>query len=72
MSNSFVTPWTVACQAPLFMEFPRPEYWSGLPFPLPGDLANPGTEPESSTLAGGFFTTEMYQATIYSVDTAVE
>ena len=71
MSNSFVTPWTVARQ---FMEFPRQEYWSGLPFPLPGHLANSGTEPESSTMAGGFFTTDMYQATIlfYSVDTAVE
>ena len=36
MSDSFVIPWTVACQAPLSMEFPWQEYWSGLPFPSPG------------------------------------
>ena len=40
----FVTPWTVAHQAPLSMGFPRQEYWSGLSFPTPGDLPNPGTE----------------------------
>ena len=39
-----VTFWTVACQSPLSMEFPRHEYWSGLPFPSPGDLPNPGIE----------------------------
>ena len=38
----FVTPWTVACQAPLSMEFSRQEYWSGVPFPSPGDIPNPG------------------------------
>ena len=54
----FVTPWTVARQAPLSMEFPRPEYWSGLPFPSPGDLPDPETEPPSPALAGKFFTTE--------------
>ena len=54
----FVTPWTVACQAPLCMGFPRQEYWSGVPFPSPGDLPNPGTEPSSLGLAGGFFTSE--------------
>ena len=43
-----MTPWTAACQAPLPMEFPKQEYWSGLPFPPPGDLPNPGTEPTSS------------------------
>ena len=56
-----VTPWTVACQAPLSMGFSRQEYWSGLPFPLPGDLPNPGiksTSLESPALVGGFFTTE--------------
>ena len=56
----FVTPWTVACQAPLSMGFSKQEYWSGLPCPPPGDLPNPGTEPESlmsPALAGGFFTT---------------
>ena len=43
----FVTPWTVAYQAPLYMGFSRQEYWSGLPFPSPGDLPNPGIEPRS-------------------------
>ena len=38
----FVTPWTIAHQAPLSMRFPRQEYWNGLPFPSPGDLPNPG------------------------------
>ena len=51
------SPVTVAHQAPLPMEFSRQEYWSGLPFPPPGDLPNPGTEPmspASPALAGGF------------------
>ena len=43
----FVTLWTVACQAPLSLEFPRQEYWSGLPCPSLGDLLNPGIKPES-------------------------
>ena len=38
----FVTPWTIACQAPLSMEFSKQEYWSGLPFPPPGNLLKPG------------------------------
>ena len=56
----FAIPWTVARQPPLSMGFPRQEYWSGLPFLPPGDLPDPGIEPESltsSALAGGFFTT---------------
>ena len=53
----FVTPWTVVHQAPLCMEFPRQEYWSGLPLPTPGDLPNPGIKPASLALAGKFFTT---------------
>ena len=56
MSDSFATPWTVAHQTPLSMGFPRQEYWSGLPWPPPGDLPNPGIEPASPALAGGFFT----------------
>ena len=40
-----MTPQTVACQGPLSVEFSREEYWSGLPFPFPGDLPNPGNEP---------------------------
>ena len=51
------TPWIVACQDPLSMEFSRQEYWSGLSFPSPGHLLDPGIEPVSPALAGGFFTT---------------
>ena len=46
----FATPWTVAHQAPPSMEFSRQEHWSGLPFPSPGDLPNPGIEPGSPAL----------------------
>ena len=46
----FVTPWTVAYLAPPSMEFSKQEYWSGLLFPPPGDLPNPGIEPGSPTL----------------------
>ena len=46
----FVTPWTVACQAPLSMGFSRQEYWSGLPCPPPGDLPDPGAETGSPAL----------------------
>ena len=46
----FATPWTVAYQAPQSMEFSRQEYWSGLPFPSPEDLPNPGSEPGSPAL----------------------
>ena len=49
MSSSFVTPWTVAHQAPLSMEFPRQKYWSGLPFPSLGHLPDPGIEPMAAT-----------------------
>ena len=45
----FATPWTVAYQAPLSMGFSRQEYWSGLPFPSPGDLPDPGVEPRDRT-----------------------
>ena len=56
----FVATWTVAHQAPLPMEYFRQEYWSGVPFPTPGDLPDPGIEPASlvsPALAGGFLTT---------------
>ena len=46
----FLTPWTVAHQARLSMEFSRQEYWSGLPFPTPGDLPDPGIKPISPLL----------------------
>ena len=49
----FATPWTVACHALLSMGFSRQEYWSGLPFPPPGDLPNSGTEPKSPALPAG-------------------
>ena len=57
MFNS-ATPWTAAGQAPLPLRFPRQEYWSGLPFPSPGDLPDPGIKLISPALAGRFFTTE--------------
>ena len=57
-SDSVVTPRLVARQAPLSMGFPRQEYWSGLPFPSPGDLPRSGIEPVSPAVAGRFFTTE--------------
>ena len=56
-SNSFATPWTVAHQAPLFMALPRREYWSGLPFPSPRNLPDPGIKSAFPALAGGFFLT---------------
>ena len=46
----FAIPWTVACKAPLSMSFSRQDYWSGLPFPSPGDLPDPGIEPGSPAL----------------------
>ena len=58
----FATPWIVTHQAPLSMGSSRQEYWSGLPFPPPGDLADTGIEPKSPVslaLAGMFFTTAL-------------
>ena len=52
-----VTPWTVACQAPLSVGFPKQEYWSELCLLLQGNLSNAGIESTSLALAGGFFTT---------------
>ena len=57
ISDSFTTPWSVARQAPLSTGFLRQDYWSGLPFPSPGDLPDPGIKPGSPALAGRFFTT---------------
>ena len=60
VSNSFATPWSVACQAPLSMGFSRQEYWSELPFPSPGTLPDPGIKPTSlvsPAMAGRFLTT---------------
>ena len=47
---TLVTPWTVACQVPVCIGFSRQEYWSGLPFPSPEDLPDPGFEPRSPAL----------------------
>ena len=64
---TLATPWNVACQAPLSMGFSRQEYWSGLPFPSPGDLPDPGIKPGSpalqtdSCIAGGFLLTELHR-----------
>ena len=55
----FVTPWTVACRAPLWVRFSKQQYWSGLPCPAPEDLPYPGIKSfflMSPELAGGFFT----------------
>ena len=54
----FVTPWTIAYQAPPSMGFSKQEYWSGLPFPSPGDLPNPGIEPRSPTFQANALTSE--------------
>ena len=54
----FVTPWTVACQAPPFFGFSRQKYWNGLPFPSPGDLPDPGIELGSPTFQSDSLTSE--------------
>ena len=54
MSDCFVTSWTVVRQAPLCMGISRQEYWSALPFPLPGDLPDPGIEPASPILQADY------------------
>ena len=54
----FATPWTVTHQAPPPMGFSRQEYWSGLPFPSPGDLPDPGIEPRSPALQADALTSE--------------
>ena len=60
VTSDSATPWTIACQAPLSIEFSRQEYWSGLPFPTPGYLPDPGIKPTSLASPapiGGFFMT---------------
>ena len=56
---TLATPWTVACQALLSMVFSRQEYWSGLPFPSPGDLPDPEIEPRSPALQAVDLSTEL-------------
>ena len=59
LCSTLVTLWTVACQAPLSMGFSRQEYWSGLPFPSPGDLPTQGIGPRSPALQADSLLTEL-------------
>ena len=68
---TFVTPWTATCQAPLSMGFSGHEYWSGLPFPSPGDLPDPGIEPGSSVLQTYSLPTELQGSPVPSLSTKV-
>ena len=63
----FVIPWAVACQAPLCMEFCRQEYWSGLLFPSPGELHDPGIIPKSAALQAESLPSELPAKPIFSV-----
>ena len=69
---TLVTTWTVPHQAPLSVGFSRQEYWSGLPFPSPGDLPNLGIEPSSPALQADSLPTELqgkpYTTTLYKID----
>ena len=65
----FATPWTVAHQAPPSMGFSRQEYWSGLPFPSPGDLPDPGIEPRSPALQADALTCEPLKEVYYAKST---
>ena len=67
VASDFATPWTVAYQAPPSMGFSRQEYWSGLPFPSPGDLPNPGIDPGSPTLQADALTSEPPHKTIWHI-----
>ena len=75
-AQPFATPWTIAHQAPLSMGFSRQEYWSGSPFPPPGDLPDPEIECMSlmsPALAGGFFTTSTtWEALLYCNNYSLE
>ena len=66
----FAIPWTVAYQAPPFIEFSRQEYWSGLPFPSPGDLPNPGIKPRSSTLQADCLPSELPEKPLVRIKNA--
>ena len=62
---TLATPWAVAHQAPLSMGFSRQEYWSGLPFPSPGDLPDPGIQPRSPALQADSLPTELWGKSSY-------
>ena len=64
----FATPWTVAYQAPLSMEFSRQEYWRGVPYPSPGVLPDPGIEPRSPVLQADTLTSEPPGNHLYTAD----
>ena len=64
MCQTFVTPWTVACLALLSMGFSRQEYWTGLPFPSPGALPNPGIESRSPALQADSLPAEPHEKSI--------
>ena len=64
----FATQWTAAHRIPLSVGFSRQEYWSGLLFSSPGDLPDPGIEPATPTLAGGFCTTKPPMKPIIGID----
>ena len=64
----FATPWTSTYQAPPSMGFSRQEYWSGLPFPSPGDLPDPGIKPRSPTLEADALTSEPPAEELYKKD----
>ena len=70
--QTLASPWAVACQAPLSVGFSRQEYWSGLPFPSPGDLPNLGIEPSSPALQADSLPIELqgkpYTTTLYKID----
>ena len=68
----FGTPWTVAYQAPPSMGFPRQEYWSGLPFPSPGGLADPRSEPGSPAMQADTLPSEPPEATIIIIVIVIE
>ena len=73
----FATPWAVACQAPLSVGFSRQEYWSGFPFPSPGDLPNPGIKPRSNAFQADALSSEapgkprVYIFTIIYIDICI-
>ena len=60
--------WTIDCQAPLFMRFSRQEYWSGLPFPSPGDLPHPGIKPRIPALQADSLPTELSRKPFSSLE----
>ena len=68
---TLATPWTVASQAPLSMGFSRQVYWSGLPFPSPGDLPNPGIKPGSPELQADSLPTEPFHYMIMPMNKQV-